>query len=70
MLRSSRCAVVSDGRRVVLAAIEANEPVLALKITGAGQALASAQRKDPTNKYVQNNLRLLEESYRKGKSVE
>jgi DNA-directed RNA polymerase specialized sigma54-like protein len=23
-----------------------------------------------TNKYVQNNLRLLEESYRKGKSVE
>jgi hypothetical protein len=55
---------------VVLAAIEANEPVLALKITGAGQALAAAQRKDPTNKYVQNNLRLLEESYRKGKSVE
>src|SRR5476651_411216 len=29
--------VVSGGRRVVLAAIEANEPVLALKITGAGQ---------------------------------
>ena len=27
----------SGGRRVVLAAIEANEPVLALKITGAGQ---------------------------------
>jgi len=29
--------VVSKGRRVVLAAIEANEPVLALKITGPGQ---------------------------------
>ena len=29
--------VLSGGRRVVLAAIEANEPVLALKITGAGQ---------------------------------
>jgi pilus assembly protein CpaB len=29
--------VISGGRRVVLSAIEANEPVLALKITGAGQ---------------------------------
>jgi len=29
--------VVSGGARVVLSAIEANEPVLALKITGAGQ---------------------------------
>ena len=29
--------VISGGSRVVLAAIEANEPVLALKITGAGQ---------------------------------
>jgi pilus assembly protein CpaB len=29
--------IVSGGRRVVLAAIEANEPVLELKITGAGQ---------------------------------
>ena len=29
--------VLSGGSRVVLAAIEANEPVLALKITGAGQ---------------------------------
>jgi len=29
--------IVSGGRRVVLAALEANEPVLALKITGAGQ---------------------------------
>ena len=36
----------------------------------AHAALAAAQRKDPTNKYVQNNLRLLEESYRKGKSIE
>ena len=36
----------------------------------AHAALAAARRKDPGNKYVQNNLRLLEESYRKGKSVE
>ncbi|HXZ45669.1 MAG TPA: tetratricopeptide repeat protein [Pseudolabrys sp.] len=36
----------------------------------AHAALLVAQRKDPTNKYVQNNLRLLEESYRRGKTVE
>ena len=36
----------------------------------AHAALAAARRKDPNNKYVQNNIRLLEESYRKGKSVE
>jgi Flp pilus assembly protein TadD len=36
----------------------------------AHAALLAAQRKDPTNKFVQNNLRLLEVSYRKGKSVE
>ena len=36
----------------------------------AHATLAAARRKDPNNKYVQNNLRLLEESYRKGKSVE
>lgn len=36
----------------------------------ARATLAVAQRKDPTNKYVQNNIRLLEESYRKGKAVE
>jgi len=36
----------------------------------ARAALTIAQRKDPTNKYVQNNLRLLEESYRRGKTVE
>ena len=29
--------ILAGGRRVVLSAIEANEPVLALKITGAGQ---------------------------------
>jgi len=29
--------ILSPGRRIVLAAIEPNEPVLALKITGAGQ---------------------------------
>jgi Tfp pilus assembly protein PilF len=36
----------------------------------AHATLAAAQRKDPTNKYVQNNLRLLEDSYRKGKAVQ
>ena len=36
----------------------------------AHAALVAAQRKDPTNKYVQNNLRLLEESYRKGKAIQ
>jgi Flp pilus assembly protein TadD len=36
----------------------------------ARETLAAARRKDPNNKYVQNNIRLLEESYRKGKSVE
>jgi len=30
----------------------------------------TARRKDPTNKYVQNNIRLLEESYRRGKAIE
>src|ERR1700687_560343 len=32
--------------------------------------LIAAQNKDPGNKYVQNNLQLLEESYRKGKAIE
>jgi tetratricopeptide (TPR) repeat protein len=36
----------------------------------ARAALLVAQRKDPTNKYVLNNIRLLEESYRKGKAIE
>jgi Flp pilus assembly protein TadD len=36
----------------------------------AHAALAAARRKDPGNKFVQNNIRLLEESYRKGKAVE
>jgi len=36
----------------------------------AHAALAAARRKDPGNKYVQNNLRLLDESYRKGKAIE
>jgi tetratricopeptide (TPR) repeat protein len=36
----------------------------------AHAALAAAKRKDPTNKYVQNNLHLLEESYRKGKAIQ
>ena len=32
--------------------------------------LMEAQSKDPGNKYVQNNLQLLEESYRTGKAIE
>lgn len=36
----------------------------------AHATLTAALRKDPNNKYVQNNIRLLEESYRKGKSIE
>jgi tetratricopeptide (TPR) repeat protein len=36
----------------------------------AREKLGEARRKDPGNKYVQNNLQLLEESYRKGKSIQ
>lgn len=36
----------------------------------ARERLLAAQRKDPGNKYVANNLHLLAESYRKGKAVE
>jgi len=32
--------------------------------------LTAAQRQDPGNKYVQNNLQLLEDSYRKGKAIQ
>ncbi len=32
--------------------------------------LAAAERKDPGNKYVANNMHLLQESYRQGKQVE
>ena len=32
--------------------------------------LRAAQRKDPGNKYVANNLKLLKESWRKGKGIE
>jgi Flp pilus assembly protein TadD len=32
--------------------------------------LTEAQNKDPRNKFVQNNIQLLEESYRKGKAIE
>jgi Flp pilus assembly protein TadD len=32
--------------------------------------LIAAQNKDPGNKFVRNNLQLLEESYRKGKAIE
>lgn len=36
----------------------------------AREKLTLAQRKDPANKYVANNLRLLDESFRKGKAIE
>ena len=36
----------------------------------AHQKLVAAQRKDPTNKYVQSNIALLEASYRQGKAIE
>jgi tetratricopeptide (TPR) repeat protein len=36
----------------------------------AREKLAAAQRQDPGNKYVRNNLQLLEDSYRKGKSIQ
>ncbi|HTQ81847.1 MAG TPA: tetratricopeptide repeat protein, partial [Pseudolabrys sp.] len=36
----------------------------------ARDTLKAAQRKDPANKYVQSNLRLLDESIRTGKAIE
>ena len=36
----------------------------------AREKLLAAQRQDPGNKYVQNNIQLLETSYRKGKALE
>ena len=36
----------------------------------AREKLTAAERKDPGNKYVLNNIRLLEDSYRKGKSIQ
>jgi tetratricopeptide (TPR) repeat protein len=36
----------------------------------ARATLTDAQRKDPRNKFVANNLQLLEESYRQGKAIE
>jgi len=36
----------------------------------AREKLLAAQQKEPGNKYVQNNIQLLETSYRKGKAVE
>ncbi len=36
----------------------------------AHEKLAAAQRKDPGNKYVLNNIQLLEDSYRKGKAIQ
>jgi Flp pilus assembly protein TadD len=38
--------------------------------TRARKTLLAAQRKDPNNKYVQSNLRLLDESQRTGKAIE
>jgi hypothetical protein len=34
------------------------------------EKLDAALRKDPGNKYVQNNMQLLEDSYRKGKAIQ
>ena len=36
----------------------------------ARETLHKAQRKDPDNKFVANNLRLLDDSARLGKSIE
>jgi Flp pilus assembly protein TadD len=36
----------------------------------AREKLAAAQRLEPGNKYVANNMQLLEDSYRKGKAIE
>ena len=36
----------------------------------AREKLVAAERKDPGNKYVLNNLQLLENSYRKGKAIQ
>ena len=36
----------------------------------AHEKLTTAQRQDPRNKFVANNLQLLEDSYRKGKAIE
>ena len=36
----------------------------------AREKLAEAERKDPGNKYVLNYIQLLEDSYRKGKSIQ
>ena len=44
--------VLSGGRRIVLSAIEANEPVLALKITGAGQRATLSALVQPGKKAV------------------
>jgi pilus assembly protein CpaB len=48
--------IVSGGRCIVLAAIEANEPVLALKVTGLGQrATLSAQVKPGMKAAIRGN---------------
>jgi len=36
----------------------------------ASEKLTAAQRKDPRNKFVQNNMQLLQDSYRQGKAIE
>jgi Flp pilus assembly protein TadD len=36
----------------------------------AREKLTAAQRLEPANKYVANNMQLLEDSYRKGKAIE
>ena len=44
--------VLKDGKRTVLAAIEPNEPLLAVKITGAGQRATLSSLVAPGNKAV------------------
>ena len=44
--------VLKDGKRVVLAAIEQNEPLLSVKITGAGQRATLSALVAPGNKAV------------------
>jgi Flp pilus assembly protein TadD len=36
----------------------------------AREKLGEARRRDPGNKYVLNNIQLLEDSYRTGKAIE
>ncbi|MEI9804312.1 MAG: hypothetical protein WDN48_07410 [Pseudolabrys sp.] len=60
----------SSGRRRRFSTTRAIPTCCAVDYTRARAKLIDAQRKDPRNKYVANNLALLEESVRKGKAIE